>query len=96
MARFEAVADGIPVALLDVANEGMRLEIARGRRAALPPFFNLRVPLIGLSLVVQRVWVKAPGAQAAAHTWCGGALAENAARHEQKWRSFVEMIPRMR
>lgn len=68
MARFEAVADGIPVALLDVANEGMRLEIARGRRAALPPFFNLRVPLIGLSLVVQRVWVKAPGAQAAAHT----------------------------
>jgi hypothetical protein len=95
VARFEAMADGMPVSLLDVANEGLRLELSRGRRSALPPFFTLRVPLIGLSLVVQRVWVSA-GQQSAAHTWCGGALAENAARQLQKWRSFVEMIPRPR
>jgi hypothetical protein len=38
--------------------------------------------------------VRAPGQPAAAHSWCGGALADNAARQEQKWRTFVSMIPR--
>jgi hypothetical protein len=94
VARFEAVADGIAVALLDVANEGLRLEIPRGQRTALPPYFTVRVPLVGVSVAVQRVWVSAPGASATAHAWCGGALADNAARQEQKWRSFVSMIPR--
>lgn len=93
VAGFEAMADGIPVSLLDVANEGVRLEIL-GRRSVLPPFFTLRVPLIGLSLVVQRIWVSAPGPQSAAHSWCGGALAENAARQVQKWHNFVGMVPR--
>lgn len=93
--RFDAMADGIPVSLLDVANEGLRLELSRGRRSALPPFFTVRVPLVGLSLVVQRVWVSA-AQQPAAHTWCGGALAENAARQVQKWRNFVQMVPRSR
>ena len=94
VARFEAMADGIPVALLDVANEGLRLEIPRGPRTALPPFFTVRVPLVGVSVAVQRIWVRAPGQQVAAHSWCGGALADNAARQEQKWRTFVSMIPR--
>jgi hypothetical protein len=92
--RFEAVADGIQVALLDVANEGLRLEVPRGRRTALPPYFTVGVPLVGLSVAVQRIWVCAPGASVNAHSWCGGALADNAARQEQKWRSFVSMIPR--
>jgi hypothetical protein len=95
VARLEALADGVAVSLVDVANEGMRLEVSRGRRSALPPFFTVRVPLVGLSLVVQRIWVSAPNDPAAAHTWCGGALAENAARQVQKWRTFVEMVPRL-
>ncbi|HEX6973274.1 MAG TPA: hypothetical protein VF147_02670, partial [Vicinamibacterales bacterium] len=95
VARFEAVADGIPVALLDVANEGLRLEIPRGQRTNLPPYFTVRVPLVGVAVAVQRIWVRAPGASpAAAHSWCGGALADNVARQEQKWRNFVSMIPR--
>lgn len=94
VARFDAVANGIPVCLLDVANEGLRFEVSRGQRAALPPFFTVRIPLIGLSLAVQRIWVSAPGQQSAAHTWCGGALADNEARQVQKWRNFVGMVPR--
>lgn len=95
VARLEGMADGIAVSLVDVANEGVRLELPRAGRPALPPFFTLRVPLVGLSLVVQRIWVSASGAQSAAHTWCGGALAENAARQVQKWRNFVGMVPRL-
>lgn len=94
IARFEAMADGVPMSLLDVSNEGMRLETSQGRRSALPPFFTVRVPLVGTSLVVQRVWVGAAVQQTAAHTWFGGALAENAARDVQKWRNFVDLVPR--
>jgi hypothetical protein len=94
VARFEAMADGVPMSLLDVSNEGMRLEMSHGRRSALPPFFTVRVPLVGMSLVVQRVWVGAAVQQTAAHTWFGGALAENAARDVQKWRNFVDLVPR--
>jgi hypothetical protein len=92
--RFEATADGVPMSLLDVSNEGMRLEMSQGRRSALPPFFTVRVPLVGTSLVVQRVWFGAAVQETAAHTWFGGALAENAARDVQKWRNFVDLVPR--
>jgi hypothetical protein len=94
VARLEAMADGVAISLLDVSNEGMRLEMSQGRRSALPPFFTVRVPLVGTSLVVQRVWVGAAVQQTAAHTWFGGALAENAARDVQKWRNFVDLVPR--
>jgi hypothetical protein len=94
VARFEAMADGVPMSLLDVSNEGMRLEMSRGRRSPLPPFFTVRVPLVGTSLVVQRVWVGAAVLPAVAHTWFGGSLAENAARDVQKWRNFVDLVPR--
>ena len=93
--RVEAMADGVATSLLDVSNEGMRLEMSRGRRSALPPFFTVRVPMVGMSLVVQRIWVSAAGQQhPAAHSWFGGALAENAARDVQKWRNFVDLVPR--
>jgi hypothetical protein len=95
VARYDAIANGIPASLIDVANEGMRLEMSRGRQSALPPFFTVRVPLVGLSLVVQRIWVSAAAGQASAHTWCGGALADNAARQVQRWRNFVGMVPRV-
>jgi len=94
VARVEAMADGVRMSLLDVSNEGMRLEMPQGRRSALPPFFTVRVPMVGMSLVVQRVWVGAAVPPAAAHTWFGGALAENAAREVQKWRNFVDLVPR--
>jgi hypothetical protein len=95
VARFEAMAEGFRCALIDVSNEGLRLAIPRGGRSAPPPFFSLRVPKVGVTLVVQRIWLAAPAHQSdALCTWCGGALAENGAREEQKWRSFVDLVPR--
>jgi hypothetical protein len=93
VARFEALAEGHPCSLIDVSNEGMRLAIPRGSRSALPPFFTVRVPLVGLTLLVQRIWLAAPSPDAA-FTWCGGALAQNGAREDRSWRRFVDLIPR--
>lgn len=89
--RFEALAEGHACSLIDVSNEGMRLGIPRGSRAALPPYFTVRVPLVGLTVLVQRVWLGA--SPDGAVTWCGGALAQNAAREERNWRRFVDLIP---
>ncbi len=92
VARFEALAEGHPCSLIDVSNEGMRLGIPRGGRSALPPYFTVRVPLVGLTLVVQRIWLGAPASNAAI-TWCGGALAQNGVREDRNWRRFVDLIP---
>ncbi len=54
--RFEATADGTPCHLLDVSNEGLRLELPRTRRSLLP-YFNVRVPIVGTTMIAQRVWI---------------------------------------
>lgn len=91
VARFEALAEGHRCTLIDVSNEGMRLGIPRGSRSALPPYFTVRVPLVGLTVLVQRVWLAA--SPDAAVTWCGGTLAQNGAREERNWKRFVDLIP---
>lgn len=94
VARLEAVAQGLPAALVDVSAEGMRLHLPRDRRGALPPVFTVRVPLVGIGLSVQRCWLGAssgPGAQDVAV--CGVVLYDNAAVREQGWRKFVDVLP---
>lgn len=92
--RLHALAEGHPCSLIDASTEGMRLEIPRGPRSAPPPFFTVRIPVVGLTLVVQRVWLGAPPQQAvAAVSWCGGELGENAASEVDKWRRFVDQVP---
>jgi CheY-like chemotaxis protein len=89
---LEAIAAGMPAQLIDVSNEGLRLELPNGRRSALPPSFTMRVPLLGITLTVQRVWMNsAPGAGGVA--WCGGALHHTPPQARQKWRAFVDALP---
>lgn len=89
---FEAIAAGMPAQLIDVSNEGLRLELPNRRRSALPPSFTMRVPLLGITLTVQRVWMNsAPGTDGLA--WCGGALHQIPPQAEQKWRAFVDALP---
>jgi CheY-like chemotaxis protein len=92
--RFEAAADGTPCHLLDVSNEGLRLELPRTRRSLLP-YFNVRVPIIGTTMIVQRVWIAAVRVAGSASDaiCCGAALVNNSARTERAWRLFVEAIP---
>lgn len=92
--RFEATADGTPCHLLDVSNEGLRLELPRSRRSLLP-YFNVRVPMIGTTMIVQRVWIAAVRVAGTATDaiCCGAALVNNNTRTERAWRLFVDAIP---
>jgi len=92
--RFEATADGTPCHLLDVSNEGLRIELPRTRRSLLP-YFDVKVPLIGTTLIVQRVWIAATRVAGTATDaiCCGAALVNNNARSERAWRMFVDAIP---
>ena len=92
--RFKAIVNGVPSHIIDLSNEGLRLEIPPGRRSAPPPYFNVRVPVMGVAVIVKRMW---------ARTWptegrldllrCGGALSQNRPAAEQGWRHFVDTLP---
>jgi hypothetical protein len=89
---FEAIVNGMPSKIVDVSTEGVRIEMLPERRVALPPFFTIRVPLMGVGVAMQRVWTRnAYGASGA--RYCGAALAHNRASAVQGWRSLVETIP---
>jgi hypothetical protein len=92
--RFATVVNGVPSRLIDVSNEGLRLEIPRGRLAIPPPYFSLKVPFVGVDVTVQRMWARSgPDRGSSQVTWCGGALTKNRPNAERAWRVFVEMIP---
>lgn len=92
VSQFEAYVNGLPVRIVDVSNEGLCIVTPPDRSALLPPSFNVRVPLVGVSVSVQRVWGRRakPGAST---TWYGGALTQNTPAVEQGWRSFVDTVP---
>jgi DNA-binding response OmpR family regulator len=95
--RISAVVDGVPSHILDVSPEGLRLEIPRDRLSSLAPYFSVRVPVIGVSLLVQRMWgIAHPGAAPVDVTWYGGALSRNAFKDEAAWNRFVDTIPSAR
>lgn len=95
--RIPAVVDGVASHIIDVSAEGLRLEIPRDRRSSLPPYFNVRVPLIGVSLMVQRMWgIAQPGQATTGVAWYGGALSRNSVKAEAAWYRFVDTIPGLR
>ena len=92
--RFEAITNGVPCHIIDVSTEGLRLEIPRQRLSVPPPYFNVRMPLMGIAVTVQRRWARSSLGQGLPPvTWCGGALTANRPGAEQRWRMFVDMIP---
>jgi hypothetical protein len=92
--KFSAVVNGVPAQIIDVSKEGVRLEMPRDRRAVPPPYFTVRVPIVGVGVHVQRMWARPWRSNGRADvTWCGGALAGNPSRAEDGWRSFVDTIP---
>jgi hypothetical protein len=86
-----ATVNGVPAHILDVSVEGVRIEMAREKRAALPPYFTVKVPLMGVGVHVRRVWAKA--ATGAPTLWYGGSLLPNSPTSVQGWRSLLETIP---
>lgn len=91
--HFDALVDGVPASIIDISNEGLRLEVPRTRRWAPPPYYRVRVPILGVGLMVQRMWTTVPSHSTNPEvSWCGGALAENAPRADRAWRAFVDAV----
>jgi hypothetical protein len=94
LGKTRVTVDGQPSFLIDVSNEGLRLEIPRGSGGPSPStMFIVNVPTLGVALSVQRVWVASAPPSAGRAAWCGAALARNSSRAEQSWRSFVASVP---
>ena len=91
--RFEALVNGLPSYIIDVSNEGLRLEVPPGLRSVPPPYFNVRVPMVGIAVTVQRMWARKLS-EGAAVTWCGGALAQNHMKAARAWLAFVDNLPK--
>jgi len=89
---FEATVNGLKSYIIDVSREGVRLEMPRDRRMVTPQF-ALRVPLIGVGVSVQRVWVRVPRPdENVGVMWCGGRLSKNTVLADQAWRRFIDTL----
>lgn len=86
------VVNGVPAHILDVSIEGVRIEMAREKRAALPPYFTVRVPLMGVGVNVRRVWARAASGPSPT-LWYGGSLLPNRPSALQGWKSLIETVP---
>jgi DNA-binding response OmpR family regulator len=94
IAGVPAAVDGVAARIIDISYEGVRLELPAKDRAALPPAFTLKVPLLNTALLVQRVWVGSDSSdEESGILWCGGALVRNPQRTEIAWRTFVDSGP---
>jgi len=89
--RFDALVNREPAAIVDVSAEGFRLELPRTRRLP-PPFFGVRIPLVGVAIIASRRWAMSPSKDPS-KIWCGAALSSNPSRAEAAWRSFVDTVP---
>jgi hypothetical protein len=87
-----ATVNGVPAHILDVSVEGVRIEVIREKRAVLPPYFVVRVPIMGVGVQVRRVWACA-GKNPAPTLWYGGSLLPNRPSALQGWKSLIETIP---
>jgi hypothetical protein len=94
--RFEAIVNGVPSHIIDVSTEGLRLEVPRLRLSVPPPYFNVRLPLMGIAVTVQRVWARSRGQGHTPIISCGALLSANRPGAEQGWRAFVDMIPKIK
>ena len=93
--RFEAMVNGMPSHIVDISAEGLRLEMSRDGRSALPPYFTVRVPLVGVAVSVHRMWAQSASRRRESSIWYGGALSQNRASITQAWRAFVDSVPVM-
>jgi hypothetical protein len=91
--HFEAVVNNVPTQILDASYHGLRLQMSAKGMPALPPYFNVRVPLVGVAFTVQRIWARTAQTQASPIILCGAALAPNRPGIEERWRGFVDMLP---
>lgn len=91
---LDGVVDGLAVSILDVSNEGLKIELANADALALPPFFTVLIPQHELVCRFKRVWTARPRA-ADGLLWCGAALPTSSDSYSPAWRHLVELVPGM-
>jgi hypothetical protein len=84
-----ATIDGVVSQVLDVSDEGVRLQLTNTAPSTLPPYFTLRVDVFGVATLVQRAWVARPGAHTVV---CGGRIERHLPR-SNAWAHLVVMAP---
>ena len=91
---LDAVVAGVPSHIVDISREGLRLEVPRSRKSVPPPpHFSVRVPLLGVSLNVRRMWTCSAPKSMSDAAWYGGELSGNSRSVEQAWRVLVDTMP---
>ncbi len=89
--RLATSIEGEPAVLLDVSQEGLRLEVAATRASKLSPQFVVHVPALKLGVPVQRVWVKAGGEPGrGARVQCGASLLAKDERTLRAWQRLSD------
>jgi len=84
--KLLSTVDGIMSKVVDVSQEGVRLEITGSAPSSLPPYFTLKVPSFGVATKVKRVWVAMP---AQGSMWCGGILEKQSDKTATTWKHFI-------
>lgn len=82
--------DGVPSQVVDVSNEGLRVELSDRHRGIVPPFFTVRIPAFDIAVLARRVWVGPAATTGAGRLWCGAALGRAPA---DAWLKLVETAP---
>ena len=91
--HFDAFIHNVPSHIIDASYHGVRLQVSGRGMTALPPNFSVRVPIMGVSVNVQRIWARSAPGRATPVIWCGAALSADRPATNEGWRRFVDMLP---
>lgn len=89
--RLATTIEGEAAVLIDVSNEGLRLEVGSSAGAKrLSPQFVVHVPLLKMGVPVQRVWVKSAATSAGQKVQCGASLLASDERTLRAWQRLAD------
>jgi len=81
-----ASAHGMTATVLEASPLGVGIELASARSAMLPPYFKLRIPHLGVHVVVKRAW---RASAASDSTRCGGTVEGDLPDATRPWVEFA-------
>lgn len=87
--RLASSIEGAPAVLLDVSNEGLRLEMDSKGGVKLLPQFLVHVPILKMAVPVQRVWVRSAATDAGRRVQCGASLLAPDERTQRIWQRLA-------
>lgn len=87
---IQATAQGITVTIREASVGGVGLDISGSRANVLPPYFSLRIPNVGVHVVVKRAWMAPVSPE---RMRCGGTVEGDLPDANQAWAQFVREAP---